>query len=1449
MTRSYYLSGHNVVLFFGNYFKSMVSKFAFLLFITLFSVSANAQVTTNSGSGLNPTYPDLAAAITALNGATISSPVTITLTGNETAPVGGFAITATGTVANTIIINGVTSTITANAALVAGTLTDAIFKIIGGDYITIEGFGMTENAANTNTTAGTNTMTEFGVALFNASATDGCQNITIKTNAIDLDRTYLNTWGVYSNCNHSATAVTTSVPATAVSGNSSGLTIIGNTITDVNNGIVVIGAATANMENDGLVIGGSLVNANTISNFGTATGFSGYVNVSGTINGILIRYIKNYDVSFNTITSSATGNTAGTMRGIYNTAGNALLGTIVNNINNNTISVKSAVAAGALGGIFVEGAASNATTTVNINNNTLNGIFHTVVTTSAGNITVISNTSLAKSVIINNNSISNIENTVVALGTILGVSNNPGTAVLDSTLDIIGNSFSNILNSPSITTAPVSLISSSITPAKVTNINNNTFNNLTVNSSVAFTFITSSLTMPASGSQTVNGNQIVTAFNKTGGAGALTLFTTLGSSPTGTTSVNQNNNFSNITVNGTSGISGWINRDGASTISGPIKTISNNTFSNWTTATGSIIALTENAGAIGSVVTGNTINTMTAAAAVTGISVLSNANSSFESNTINGLVTTGAANGVSGIAVSGLAAANNTPKLLRNKIYDLSATLAGGTVNGISVNLGGTVIASTAEVTIANNTIGDLRAPASTGTDAIRGISLLNTTPAATPATSKINLYYNTLFLNAISSGANFGTTGVYHTYSATPILLLDARNNIIVNTSTANGTGKTVAFRRSAGTDLNNYATTSNNNLFYAGVPGVSNLIYSDGTNSDQTLVAFKTRVSTRETASISENPTFVSTVGANSTFLHINTVISTEIEAGGQVLAAVTTDFDGDTRNATTPDIGADEFAGNPSLTTWSGLAWSRSAPTSSVDAVIAGNYSEVATIAAKTLTINNNAIVTIPSGTNVTVDAAVTITAPATFTLNNNANLIQNSATANTGVITVNRNSSPLLRLDYTLWSSPVASQNLAAFSPLTSLAPSRFYTFDTTFNTGGVNGAYAVITDPTIATFSAGAGYLIRMPNTADAVTPTAYAGQFIGIPNNGDVPVSLVDGAATGLRYNLVGNPYPSAISMQKFVFNNTANIENTLWFWRKTNGAGTAYCTWQAGLLVTDPGTFVSNGNTQTVNPLGIIQTAQGFFVEAKSGATSLTFKNSQREANTVGQFFKTKQVAASSKIWLNATNVAGDFSQMAVTYFDGATVGLDAFDGKYINDSAFALTSNANNGEYTIQGRPAFDVADVVALNFKTELAGDYTIAIDHSEGVFASGQDIYLVDSKTGAETNLKTSLYNFTAVAGIDNARFSLKYQKTLKVDDAIFNENSVTVYAKNGSLYVNSGELAIDAIQVYDIQGRLIAERKNVKANTATLDNLKANNQVLLVKVSSENNQVVTKKVVN
>ncbi|HRD54592.1 MAG TPA: hypothetical protein PKY96_18275, partial [Flavobacteriales bacterium] len=206
----------------------------------------NAQVTTNGGSGLALTYPDLASAITALNAATITSSVSISVDpGNpQTAPAGGYAITQLNPTAFTIGIDGNGNTITSSTALVAGSLNDAIFKIIGGDRITISAFNMIEDPANTNNVAGTNNMTEFGVAVFYASTTDGAQFITIINNTIDLNRTYPNTFGIYATSQHSATSISVAAQATAPSGAHNNLRIYNNDITDVNTGICVNGATT-----------------------------------------------------------------------------------------------------------------------------------------------------------------------------------------------------------------------------------------------------------------------------------------------------------------------------------------------------------------------------------------------------------------------------------------------------------------------------------------------------------------------------------------------------------------------------------------------------------------------------------------------------------------------------------------------------------------------------------------------------------------------------------------------------------------------------------------------------------------------------------------------------------------------------------------------------------------------------------------------------------------------------------------------------------------------------------------------------------------------------------------------------------------------------------------------------------------------------------------------------
>jgi len=307
----------------------------------------------------------------------------------------------------------------------------------------------------------------------------------------------------------------------------------------------------------------------------------------------------------------------------------------------------------------------------------------------------------------------------------------------------------------------------------------------------------------------------------------------------------------------------------------------------------------------------------------------------------------------------------------------------------------------------------------------------------------------------------------------------------------------------------------------------------------------------------------------------------------------------------------------------TTWNGTTWSNGAPTSSTAVIFAASYAISSDFAACNISVSSGATVSVASGSNVSLYGAINVATGGTFTLNNNANLYQSDASAtNTGNIVVKRNTNPLIRLDYTLWSSPVSGQQLFAFSPLTSISPTiRFYTYNTTTN------LYNSVTSPASTNFTIGTGYLIRLPYN-HPTAPAIWTGSFTGVPNNGTQTVTL-NNIAAGQRYNAVGNPYPSPISIAQLATDNASNIESTMYFWRKTNNASNpSYCTWN-----TSSDTFGSDGEAYATSPLGVIQTGQGFIVEAKASATSMQFNNGQRIVDNAGQFFKSTSVATASAI------------------------------------------------------------------------------------------------------------------------------------------------------------------------------------------------------------------------
>jgi len=235
----------------------------------------------------------------------------------------------------------------------------------------------------------------------------------------------------------------------------------------------------------------------------------------------------------------------------------------------------------------------------------------------------------------------------------------------------------------------------------------------------------------------------------------------------------------------------------------------------------------------------------------------------------------------------------------RNRIYNLSSTTASLTPGVYGIQYG---TSQGLNVSINNNFISDLRSPNNTSVGSIYGVWV------AGAAVTSAKVYYNTVYLNAATTSAtSFGTAAMY--MQSTPFTI-DVRNNVFVNVSAPGPTsGRTTAMQRNT-TLLTNYNLLSGNNCLYAGTPSATNVIYFDGTNADQTIQAFKDRVTPREQASFTELPPFVN-IAATPYDLHMQTGIATQTEKGGQPVD-VTIDFDGTTRSTTFPDAGADEFAG---------------------------------------------------------------------------------------------------------------------------------------------------------------------------------------------------------------------------------------------------------------------------------------------------------------------------------------------------------------------------------------------------------------------------------------------------------------------------------------------------------------------------------------------------------
>ncbi|MCZ8298546.1 MAG: choice-of-anchor J domain-containing protein [Flavobacterium sp.] len=532
---------------------------------------------------------------------------------------------------------------------------------------------------------------------------------------------------------------------------------------------------------------------------------------------------------------------------------------------------------------------------------------------------------------------------------------------------------------------------------------------------------------------------------------------------------------------------------------------------------------------------------------------------------------------------------------------------------------------------------------------------------------------------------------------------------------------------------------------------------------------------------------------------------------------------------------------------VTTWNGTAWSNGVPNANVRAIFAGNFTSTGNITACSVRVNSGAIV-FSAGHSLVVTNNVVV-AGGSLTFLDTASLVQISDLAvNTGAISYRRTTTPMRRFDFTYWSSPVATQVLNVLSALT--LSDKFFIYNPTL----VNWVNVANT----STMVPGAGYIIRAPNNFSITAPTVFNANFVGVPNNGVFNVPVLNSTT---NFNLIGNPYPSAVSADALLSHpsNVGVMDGTLYFWtHNTPMINNGYTNNDYAIYNYLGGTGTSaavNPGVNTSIPNGKIAAGQGFFMKALSSGNVL-FNNSMRLVGDNNQFFRMAQAPTTNpttahRYWLEVTNTTGAYKQALIGYAPQATLGIDrGFDSDYLNVGLpVALYSVLpGNQKLSIQGRPMpFEEADQVSLGFTAATSEDYTIRLSAFDGLFTA-QDIFLRDKYLEVLHDLKQGPYQFRSVAGTFDDRFVIVYRTSALNTTDFDSESSIVLYHTTPeTITVAAQKEPLALVKVYDVRGALLETRIGEGATSLTFQ-FAIPQQVLLFEITTTDGRKVMRKYV-
>ena len=579
--------------------------------------------------------------------------------------------------------------------------------------------------------------------------------------------------------------------------------------------------------------------------------------------------------------------------------------------------------------------------------------------------------------------------------------------------------------------------------------------------------------------------------------------------------------------------------------------------------------------------------------------------------------------------------------------------------------------------------------------------------------------------------------------------------------------------------------------------------------------------------------------------------------------------------------------------STTIWDGITWDNGLPDANKAVVLNENYdtaTDGGSFIGCSLTVNPNYELIVNNGEFIEIETDVVVENNAEIIIETQGSFIQNGNAAAAGSFVlngtassqVNKFTSPLNNwYDYTYWSSPVANADVDVALSFANADRRFLYNANNYLDLDNDdiddNGD-----DWTLATGSGpmeiGRGYAATHTQIG-FIAGASYQYNFIGALNTGDYSFPLAYNASNTNHWNLVGNPYPSAIDTDLLFAGNTS-INNVVYLWSQyraplnTNPGNEVLNFNQNDYLIINGTMATGNGSDlngdNVIDGLDVperkIPSGQSFFVSSLS-SNPILFNNSMRVSgdNENNEFYRNSSSSTTpntdNKLWINLSSDNGVYGQTGIGYIDGATNGFDgmSYDAKrnesYTNAaSIYSLIDGITDTKFVIQGKSidALSEQETIKLGFSTNVTSPtiYSIKALKFEGSFLDNNPIYIKDNLLNTVQNLKNADYNFTSETGEFNGRFEIVFTPSaLSIDDNLVDANDLTITElPNGKVQFNVGkQLMIFNVEVLDILGRQIYNLQGSNSNEV-YDLSILSNTTYVAKVTLSNGQVISKKAV-